>query len=534
MKINTFSGRLAVFIGFLFLALTARAQPFTPPFLPPHYATALMVQDQPLRFVSQGEKQGINSALYKSVKGDVDVTVKLQACMRTVCDAIYDQVLKERNERLTSHGGQFHSVSFSEFTAEWKSGQKQNLIYVAKTPSTVTFWTTTFKVPHRLWGEEYLGSIRGVINQQRFNEAMQLGNVEVGRWAREIYQHGQHLLAQGKKEEALVVLSEVVAWSPSNFEAKLDFAEHTQDEAAASASALAVWENTESPALASRAAHLLGRTEPDASSSIPILERGVTGLQVVFIPLTPCDIRLLEEAAHLYSTSLDIPVQIARLPNSWHWEQADRLYRQRDMQFAISQSAGKAIDFTGWTMDRYAKELLAMTTKRDALARYQIHSFLEEAHGKPGQYRSDVYVERLLDILAPFRSNDGRTMFVGVTEADIFSGENNFLFSLAGAKNGLGASLLSYVRMQASMFNEPNQSRKRLIERLAKEMVPATLKLLGIPRPADPSDPYSYSDSVERLDQKTLTLSAPTREALNRFRSPEPQKGDRGNTGGWE
>lgn len=74
--------------------------------------------------------------------------------------------------------------------------------------------------------------------------------------------------------------------------------------------------------------------------------------------------------------------------------------------------------------------------------------------------------------------------------------------------------------MQATTLNEPYQSRKRLAERLAKELVPSSLKQLGIPRPTDPSDPYSYSSGIERLAQKTLSLSAPTREALDKFRSP--------------
>jgi len=51
-------------------------------------------------------------------------------------------------------------------------------------------------------------------------------------------------------------------------------------------------------------------------------------------------------------------------------------------------------------------------------------------------------------------------------------------------------------------------------------LVPASLQQLGIARPTDPTDPYSYSSGVDRLAQKTLTLSPATREALERFRSP--------------
>jgi hypothetical protein len=72
--------------------------------------------------------------------------------------------------------------------------------------------------------------------------------------------------------------------------------------------------------------------------------------------------------------------------------------------------------------------------------------------------------------------------------------------------------------MLAKTLGEPIPSRRRLTERLAKEMVPASFKALRIPRPTDPTDPYSYSSGVDRLDQKTLTLSPATRKALDELR----------------
>jgi hypothetical protein len=74
--------------------------------------------------------------------------------------------------------------------------------------------------------------------------------------------------------------------------------------------------------------------------------------------------------------------------------------------------------------------------------------------------------------------------------------------------------------MLTVMTGEPFESRKRAAQRLAKELVPAALKQLEIARPADPSDPYSYADGLQRLDEKSLTLSTSTREALDRFRVP--------------
>lgn len=110
-------------------------------------------------------------------------------------------------------------------------------------------------------------------------------------------------------------------------------------------------------------------------------------------------------------------------------------------------------------------------------------------------------------------------MFVGVTESDIYSGTSNYLFSYGASTKGHSASILSYNRMMAATLSESHESRKRLVERLTKELVPAGLKLLDIPRPADPTDAYSYSDSVERTDEKRLTFSEPTQQALDRLRA---------------
>ncbi len=106
-------------------------------------------------------------------------------------------------------------------------------------------------------------------------------------------------------------------------------------------------------------------------------------------------------------------------------------------------------------------------------------------------------------------------MVVGITELDIFSGNSNFVFSSYGGLQDSPVSVLSYAKMRAKLAGE-NQSRKRLTERAAKELVPACLKKLGIPRSIDPSCPYSYSSGLQRLDEKTLNLSDPVKQAIEK------------------
>jgi predicted Zn-dependent protease len=361
--------------------------------------------------------------------------------------------------------------------------------------------------------------VRRVLNQRRYEDARQRGNVDTGVWSKEIAQHVRDLRAAKKNDEALAVLAQLIVWAPSNLDAQIDFAEMTKDTAAARASALVVWDNAEDERLRARAARLTGLTE-SKFEALPVLEPGLKGLQVVLVPLPPCDIRLIEEAARQFSSSFDLPVKIAKLPVDWTWQVPERVYRERELRGTIVQKSGGPVDFGGWNKDRYTIELAKVTSKDDPLARYWIGDFLKSFGEKPGQYNVDRYLAQLGTILKPFRNDDRRTMFVGVSGQDIYSGDANFLFSGTTVAEGNLVSLLSYARMQKMATGEPFESRKRVAQRLAKELVPAALKQLQIARPADPGDPYSYSDGLQRLDEKSSTLSTSTREALDKFRAP--------------
>jgi predicted Zn-dependent protease len=279
-----------------------------------------------------------------------------------------------------------------------------------------------------------------------------------------------------------------------------------------------VFKNAENRKLIDRAAKALNMS-PATLESIPLLEKNETGLQVVLIPLSPCNPWLLEEAAKTYEQITDVPVKIRRLNEVWWFAAPDRVHRQRDIQKALIGMRGEAIDFAGWDRERYASELLKATESEDALSRYQAKTLVGGMNEFSGQFRVGPVLNWLSARLQEYRSDDNRTMYVGITEANIYSGDSNFIFSSGILKGGSPVSVLSYSVMLAETLQEEYQSRRRLIERISKELVPASLKQLGIPRPLDPSDPYSYANGVTRLDQKSLVLSNPTKDALKTLRA---------------
>jgi predicted Zn-dependent protease len=109
-------------------------------------------------------------------------------------------------------------------------------------------------------------------------------------------------------------------------------------------------------------------------------------------------------------------------------------------------------------------------------------------------------------------------VYVGVTEANISFDNFNYVFAAGGDAPGRRVTILSYSMMTSRLLGEPMASRKRLAERLGKQMVPPSLAQLGIPRPDDPTDPHFQAMSVADVDRKGLLLSPPTREAIERLR----------------
>jgi predicted Zn-dependent protease len=206
------------------------------------------------------------------------------------------------------------------------------------------------------------------------------------------------------------------------------------------------------------------------------------------------------------------------LKEDWTWKQPGRIFGQRTAQSILIKNKKENIDFADWNKDLYIAELLKVAESEDAVSEYQIKEFVKQIEKMPGQYLVAPYLSTFSKLLKRYRSNDDRTMYVGITEVNIYSGDNNYVFSSGYTGGSSKASILSYHMMLAKTLSEEYQSRQRLTERIAKELVPASLKQLGIPRSTDPTCPYSYSSGVKRLDQKTTTLSEPVKQALKKLK----------------
>lgn len=511
--------RVFIAVMYLVTAVSVQAQsnaPPTrelPPFLAPYYTPAFDVLGKDLILAQHESKDTISRYIYSSPDQVASLEFENFPCERDRCQVLYNNAVAYFNKQATDNAGRFHQATPTEFSVDWKTSLADSYSFVAKMPTSILFATYAARIDRHVDTDAFFSVLNVAINRQRYEMLQHSDQFQIGLWATAVHDYARWLLREKKVDDAVDVLKYLVAGAPYDYQAHIELIENAHDAAVKHNSALVVYDNAEDAELVAKAAHYLGRADPDIAS-VSVLGKYLTGLQLILVPLPPCDIKLVGEAAVLYERATGIPVRIRRVVENWHLGEPGRIPDQRNIQRAIIQKFGPNTNFNGWSRARYKDELLKTIEKSDALAKYSMQSFVAKLDTRPDQYNAAPFIDRLAEILRNYRSPDVHTMYVGVTGIDLYFADTNYVFS---ARTSAG-SVLSYHRMMATVTGDRFQSRKRLAERMAKELFPPTFATLGIQRPTDPTDPYSYADSVQRVDEKTLTLSGPTKEALDKFR----------------
>ena len=493
-----------------------------PPFLPSYYRPAFNCSGESLGVVGHKTTNDTSRYMYSTKSGSLALSIESIRCDTPRRTAIFGNLQRYLNQQISSNQGCFAELTATEMHAEVVLTNVAQTVFVLSLPASIQVWTYMRAPTNRAPLGVDFKNILGWANRQRYEEALQNGNVDMGCWQASIHDYARESLNSGKKEAALIVLKNLLATSPFDYDAHFLFMDNTPSAASASNSAKKVFANAEDQNQIEKAARVLGAT-PRSIDRLTPLSHNEAGLQVILMPLPPCNPWILDEVAKVYERITDIPVKIRRTNYEWIWGTPDRIPDQRHIQGLLVRFTNHNIDFAGWTKEHYQNALADAVKSEDALSKFWVHDLIDNIEKEPGQFCVDSHLHRLSESLKNYRSNDRRTMYVAITEANIYSGDNNYLFSVATTNQESAASILSYYMMLGRTLHAEFDSRQRLTERIAKELVPASLKQLGIPRSTDPTCPYSYSSGVERLDQKTLTLSDEVKEALNKLRDPPPE-----------
>lgn len=120
------------------------------------------------------------------------------------------------------------------------------------------------------------------------------------------------------------------------------------------------------------------------------------------------------------------------------------------------------------------------------------------------QWSAQLLVDQL-QTLAQKRGTFGPGIVVGITQADLFQGDSNFVYGTA--LTGKRVCVVSSARFRAE-FNDEPPDRSRLVTRLHKQLLSSIGFALGVPRPTDPTSARSYPASLQEHDAKSEFMSA--------------------------
>jgi len=488
--------------------------PNLPPFLADHYAPLFYHNGVPLKFLGNVTENGIDQYRYRDKGGYMTLILERVACKRQTCVTIFDNFISAINRDSHALETTFLNIKKPNAQAIVQKRDTISNVIVLRMPDSVNVFSFTqpllkyqgFEKTKPMFAAAY-AQVKSFADRQRYEQTVLMDdNVEMGSWSDSYRTHALALLASGKKEEALTALQRVAMTSPYDLEAHRFLMENSSPAPEARASAEVILRNAESPGLYAKAAAFL-KQPVMTIESIPFIEKPDDTLQLILIPLGSIDLDLLSDAAKIYEKITSIPVKFRRLRDPWNPGKPDR-------PFAIFN--GQIIEFSGLSNEQFVAKLYK-TPNQTALNRYYFEDFRKKLGKSAGQFNASRLFGLFFNNIEGYVSVRPRTMIVGVTSANIFSGRARFVFNaFIRSPPSRAGSMFSYQMLKA-FDNEP-QSRERLAERIAKELVPASLQTLKIPRATDPRDPYSYSNGVERTDQKSLVLSPPTAEALAKFR----------------
>ena len=446
-----------------------------------------------------------------------EITLKYREATPNTIQAVFQGMGEEIDKSIKQVGGNI--VTINEFFAvilindtQWN--HSVNLLY--GTPEGVYFWK--YKVPNtfKIDYENYITAITQVARKHQYDVALKYGNVVMGRWGGPVHEFAK-LLAGKNDPRSKEVYKKLLQTSPSNYDAQIEYTSITSEKNEISQSARIVERDAEEENLLNAAAKILNKDIP-AITSYPFLNVKEKGLKVILIPLEPCNPWLLDEISKTYEKITSIPVVIRRLPVNWTPPEPTRSAYRPYLEKIASNIWKKKSDFSDWPLSKLKDEIMKKAQEEGPQAVTSIKQIFKKMDETGYQWDADPIMGWLSQAIGPYFSKDPNTMVVGITELDIFLKETNFVFSVYGGLDSSPVSIMSYAKMRAHLTGE-NQSRKRLTERAAKELVPASLKKLNIPRSMDPSCPYSYSSGLQRLEEKTLNLSEPVKNEIERIKN---------------
>lgn len=351
----------------------------------------------------------------------------------TTVYSIYENFGEKVDQTINRFGGRIIVLNDFFCLLLLNGQQRTHAIHILyATPAGVYLWKYTVPNSFHINYDKYISSTTYAVREHQYKIISRYGNVIMGRWAGPVHNYAK-LLAARNIVKARDVYEELLQASPSRFDAQIEYSAIAKDKDRTLQCAAIVEKNAEEKKLLDAAATILQKQIPEISSC-PALDKQVRGLKVVLIPLEPCNPWLLDEIARKYEKITSIPVIIRKLPLKLPHFEASRSSYRPNLEVIGSRIWKDKSDFSSWSLAKLKKEILNKAREVGPLAVAAINQLFLEMDNAGYQWDAKPIVHWLSQAIAPYCSNDPRTMVVGITEMDIYAGDANFIFSMFGGQ----------------------------------------------------------------------------------------------------
>ncbi len=365
----------------------------------------------------------------------------------------------------------------------------------------------------------------------RVREHMRQPNVDQREVVGDFFALADACAEEGKNDEAISLYQQGLRVDPWRLTYQLKLARLLQrasrrEEAVSKAKT--VYQYAEQEEQITAACELLKELEalPRDDNGIAKSPQKISSVEIAIVPIGPVNTRLLSELHAALQQKLGIRFSVARyslMPGPPDRNEADRRLAQMveniraDVPREECDQLLTEIGLTEESLDERDGRIrfLAAVLRKSRCPQSRIDEFREAVARLEQMSQHDA--DKLLATLSQMRAPSARasvTGCLGVTEADIFARDYNFLFGWAQR----GRAVISYHRYTAA-FNQEPPNRPKLLERALKQGVSSTFFILGIPRCTSPTCIRAYPHTLAEQDRKTCELCEECKRALARVKA---------------
>lgn len=350
-------------------------------------------------------------------------------------------------------------------------------------------------------------------------ERISVSNVQAAKEVDTIFLAANRLVDEGEPEKASRYFEAGLQLSPWNMAQQMKFAEVLSvlgEPQRAAAVARLVAQTTETASLLHRSQKLAGIPIPDSVALLP--EGAFEQPVIVLVRVGDVAQWILQQAGQRLQDTLGTPVyileEVVQLP-PYH-----RSYFQRWSE-QLKDNIVWDHPYIQWQMRDLSiasRETATLDETLELLARISVAQGEDDPRASFPELKRQVQAQdqqwdakQLWGAVRQIAQGRENAIFLGITQADIYTDDNNFVFGLADI--GAGYAIVSTRRFEAQ-FNGERENQQRFLDRLHKQLLSSVGFAFGIARPTDPRSARSYPNGLADHDLKGTWLS---REDLEAF-----------------